>query len=96
MGANEFLSYLESGRRIGSGLAAHLFMPKAAQEALRITTKINSQYHSPEEIRALMSELTGKPVDKNFRMFPPFYTDFEKNINLGKKVFINSGRGFQD
>ena len=29
-------------------------------------------------------------------MFPPFYTDFGKNIKLGKNVFINAGCCFQD
>ena len=58
-------------------------------EAVRITTELNSSYHTPEEIRELMSELTGKPVDETFRMHPPFYSDFGKNITLGKDVFIN-------
>ena len=29
-------------------------------------------------------------------MFPPFYTDFGKNIHVGKNVFINSCCQFQD
>ena len=29
-------------------------------------------------------------------MFPPFYTDFGKNITLGENVFINAGCKFQD
>lgn len=43
-----------------------------------------------------MSYLIGKKVDETFRIFPPFYTDFGKNITLGKNVFINSGTHFQD
>lgn len=43
-----------------------------------------------------MSYLIGKKVDETFRIFPPFYTDFGKNITLGKNVFINSGTYFQD
>jgi len=35
-------------------------------------------------------------VDDTFRLFPPFYTDFGKNITIGKDVFINSGCHFQD
>lgn len=66
------------------------------QDAIRITMKLNNQYHTPEKIIEIMSELTGKPVDKTFRLFPPFYTDFGKNITIGKNVFINSGCHFQD
>lgn len=61
-----------------------------------ITAKLNAAYHTPEEIVVLMAELTGRPVDASFRMFPPFYTDFGKNITLGKNVFINACCCFQD
>lgn len=29
-------------------------------------------------------------------VFPPFYSDFGKNITLGRRIFINSGCRFQD
>ncbi|MCM1158508.1 MAG: sugar O-acetyltransferase [Bacteroidales bacterium] len=66
------------------------------QEAVRIGMELNSQYHTPEEIREIMGRLTGKRVDDTFRLFPPFYTDFGKNITIGNDVFINSGCHFQD
>lgn len=66
------------------------------QDAIRITMKINNSYHTPEELVSLISELTGKDVDETVRLFPPFYTDFGKNISFGKNVFINSGCHFQD
>lgn len=66
------------------------------QEAIRIGMELNTQYHTPEEIREIMGRLTGKKMDETFRLFPPFYTDFGKNISIGKDVFINSGCHFQD
>ncbi len=66
------------------------------QEAQRISMELNNQYHTPEEIREIMSRLTGRRIDDSFRLFPPFYTDFGKNIHIGKDVFINSGCHFQD
>ena len=66
------------------------------QEAIQISMEINACYHAPEELRALMGRLTGKKIDDTFRLFPPFYTDFGKNISIGKEVFINSGCHFQD
>ncbi|MBD5168991.1 MAG: sugar O-acetyltransferase [Oscillibacter sp.] len=66
------------------------------QEAIQITMEINNRYHTPEELIALMEQLTGKTVDPSFRLFPPFYTDFGKNITIGRDVFINSGCHFQD
>ena len=66
------------------------------QEAIRIGMELNNRYHTPEEIREIMGTLTGKKVDESFRLFPPFYTDFGKNITIGRDVFINSGCHFQD
>lgn len=66
------------------------------QEAIQIGMELNTQYHSPEELREIMGRLTGKKIDESFRLFPPFYTDFGKNITIGKDVFINSCCHFQD
>lgn len=66
------------------------------QEAIKIGMELNNQYHTPEEIREIMGRLTGRKIDDKFRLFPPFYTDFGKNIKIGRKVFINSGCHFQD
>lgn len=91
-----FLKHLDRGQAVQGGSEAHLFMHSVSQEALRLTAEINSRYHKPEELRALFSQLTGKPVDESFGLFPPFYTDCGKNIHIGKHVFINMGCKFQD
>ncbi|MDR2455281.1 MAG: sugar O-acetyltransferase [Deltaproteobacteria bacterium] len=96
MRAEDCLARLRRGEYVKTGSELHLFLHEAAQEALRLTAKLNSGYRSPEEVRAIMAELTGKPVDESFGLFPPFYTDCGKNISLGKGVFINSGCRFQD
>lgn len=72
------------------------FFNAICQDAIRISIELNCQYHTPEEIRGIMGRLTGKKIDDSFRLFPPFYTDFGKNITIGKDVFINSGCHFQD
>lgn len=91
-----FLNQLNSGEVVKGGSAAHQFMHGASQEAIRITTLLNSAYHTQEEIVALFSQLTGKLVDASFGLFPPFYTDCGKNITVGRRVFINMGCKFQD
>ena len=96
MDLNTFLEHLNSGKPVHGGSETHLFMHGVSQEALRITAEINGSYHTPEELRALFSELTGRPTDKSFGLFPPFYTDCGKNIHVGKNVFINMGCKFQD
>lgn len=71
-------------------------MNDMSNEARRITFEMNNAYHTPEEVRNLLSRLFGKNVDESFRVFPPFYTDFGKNITVGKNVFINACCHFQD
>lgn len=95
MDLNTLLTHLNSGEPLIPGTEAHLYMLGISQEAQRITAEMNSGYHDPAELCRLFSELTGKTVD-SIGLFPPFYTDFGKNITLGKNVFINSGCRFQD
>lgn len=61
-----------------------------------LTAQLNGAYHTPEEVRTIFSKIIGEYVDEGFCLFPPFYTDFGKNIHVGKNVFINSGCHFQD
>lgn len=72
------------------------FMNEQSDEARRITFELNGKYHTQEEVRALLSRLFGRKVDDSVRLFPPFYTDFGKNIHVGRNVFINAGCHFQD
>lgn len=96
MTEKEFLTYASEGKPIAAGSPMHQTMHRMSQEALRITAEINSRYHTPEELRRLMSALTGKPLDDTFAMFPPFHTDCGKNITIGSGTFINMGCSFQD
>ena len=96
MDLEKFLEHLNSGKPVRGCSEAHLFMHGVSQEALRLTAEINGSYHPPEELRALFSQLIGRPVDESFGLFPPFYTDCGKNIHIGKNVFINMGCKFQD
>ena len=91
-----FLDHLNRGLPVEGGSPVHQFMHQLSQEALAITGMLNTGYHPPEEIRALFSQLIGKPVDESFTLFPPFTTDCGKNLSLGKEVFLNAGCRFQD
>ena len=96
MNTQEFIYHMNSGKEIIGGSEIHRYMMQISQEAIKITAELNSGYHEPEDIRRLFSKLIGKPVDKDFCLFPPFTADCGKNIHLGKGVFINSGCRFQD
>ncbi len=96
MNIQDFLNYMNSGHTVKADSEIHQTMHLLSQEAIKITMQINTVYHTPEKIIALMQALTGKNIDGSFRLFPPFYTDCGKNITIGKRVFINTGCKFQD
>ena len=92
----DFLAHVNSGALIEAGSPHHRFMQMAAQDALRILAELNTGYRTPEEVRALLTQLTGKEVDESVTLFPPFFCEFGQNLALGKDVFINLGCRFQD
>jgi acetyltransferase-like isoleucine patch superfamily enzyme len=96
MELQDFLDHVQRGALIEGGSEAHLFMHGAAQQALRIVAEINTGYRTPEEVRVLLSELTGREVDQSVVVFPPFHSEFGKNLTLGAGVFVNMGCRFQD
>lgn len=96
MTVEEFLAYMNAGKTSVSGSDVHKVMVRLADEAQQITAVINTGYHPQSQLRELMSELIGKPIDESFALFPPFTTDCGKNTTIGKGVFINSGCRFQD
>jgi acetyltransferase-like isoleucine patch superfamily enzyme len=65
-------------------------------EAQKLIAEINTGYRTPQEVRELFERLTGAPIEASFWMLPPFYTDFGKNIRVGKNVFINHSCEFMD
>ncbi|WP_308660148.1 sugar O-acetyltransferase [uncultured Alistipes sp.] len=95
MEIEEFKEYVKRGEALSSE-EIHRFMNRKSDEARRITFRLNTAYHTPDEVRGLLSELFGYRVPESLRVFPPFYTDFGRNITVGRDVFINACCHFQD
>ncbi len=95
MTLKEFLDYVPTRGPLNTE-GMHRLMNEMSEEARRVTFRLNSAWHSQEEIRALLGELFGRPVPDTLRVFPPFYSDFGKNIHVGEHVFINACCHFQD
>lgn len=91
-----FLAYMKQGIAVPADSAYQRYMTQLSFEARKITAMLNNHYHDAAEIRALFSQLTGQELDEGFGLFPPFYTDCGKHIQVGKNVFINAGCHFQD
>lgn len=97
MNMEEFIEFCRAGNPIsGDDKEMHGLLTDVSFEAQRITMELNTSFHSKEEITDIFTELTGREVGESLMCFPPFYTDFGKNITMGKNVFFNTGCSFQD
>ena len=95
MNLSEFLAFAATRRPLDTEEIGR-FMDEMSDSARRITFELNGSYHTPDEVRVLLSELFGYRVPETLRVFPPFYADFGKNITVGEHVFINACCHFQD
>lgn len=95
MTTEDFKEFVKTDQALDSE-DIHRYMDKMSNEARRITFLLNTAYRTPDEVRELLSELFGYEVPSSLRVFPPFYTDYGKNINIGEEVFINACCHFQD
>jgi acetyltransferase-like isoleucine patch superfamily enzyme len=50
----------------------------------------------PEEMRRLLSRITGTEIHESSAIFPPFHVNYGKHTKIGKNVFINFDCVFLD
>ena len=55
-----------------------------------------NQSTDPEEMRALLSQITGTEIDESSAIFPPFHVNYGRHTKIGKNVFINFDCVFLD
>lgn len=90
MNIEDFKEYVKMKRALDTE-EIHRFMDEMSNEARRITFRLNTAYHTTDEVRELLSELLGYQVPQSLRVFPPFYADFGKNITIGNNAVVAAG-----
>ena len=95
MNIEDFKEYVKTKQALDTE-EIHRFMDEMSDEARHVTFRLNTAYHTPDEVRDMLSEVFGYQVPQSLRVFPTFYTDFGKNIVVGEHVFINACCHFQD
>lgn len=83
MNIEDFKEYVKTEQALDTE-EIHRFMDEMSNEARRVTFRLNTAYHTPDEVRGLLSDLFDYEVPQSLRVFPPFYTDFGKNIIIGE------------
>ncbi len=69
---------------------------EVVSKTIQLCVEMNAMATSVNQVRGKLSEIIGKEIDESTAIFPPFYTNFGRNISLGKNVFINHACSFLD
>ena len=93
---NHVIERMRRGERITESDPDFPRLWEEVETTRRLVGELNTGYHSPDEVRALLEQIWEQPLDASVRMFPPFYTAFGKLTRVGKEVFINFGCTFLD
>src|SRR5688500_4749326 len=67
----------------------------ACNDTRKLLASLNGAIDA-DEIRKLLSEITGCDVDATTMVFPPFQVNYGRNTKIGKGVFINFDCTFLD
>jgi acetyltransferase-like isoleucine patch superfamily enzyme len=67
-----------------------------ASRTIWLCVRMNATATDADQVREILSEITGIEIDESTVVFPPFYTNFGQSIRLGKNVFINHACSFLD
>lgn len=93
MTKKDIFSRLRSGEAIPMNDPDYGQIREAVNRTLHLLAKLNAVGHI-DQVRMILGEIIGTPVDASTTIFPPFHTNLGRNISLGKKVFINHSCSF--
>ena len=70
-------------------------MRDASYVSKKLLVQMNNS-SDPEQIRELLSQITGTEIDQSVAGFTPLYINYGKHTKIGKNVFINFNCTFLD
>lgn len=86
---------LEAGERVlGAEFRA---MSERVREVTALTSRLNAlPFDDDAGKAALFEQILGRPLPPRATIYPPFYTDHGRGLELSERVFINQGCTFLD
>jgi acetyltransferase-like isoleucine patch superfamily enzyme len=85
---NDIFERLRNGETIPSTDPEAYKLREASFATKKLLVQLNSSSDA-EEIRGLLSLITGSEIDETITVFTPLYLNYGKHIKIGKNVFIN-------
>ncbi|KMT22517.1 sugar O-acetyltransferase [Clostridium cylindrosporum] len=92
----ELLDKIQTSEFISSEDPIFTQINEILENTLKLTSELNTGYKTPQEVRNILSKITGNKLDSSVQVLTPFNTDFGSNIRLGKNIFINKSCMFVD
>jgi acetyltransferase-like isoleucine patch superfamily enzyme len=86
---------LKNGETITPGDSQSMELREESFNTMKLVHQMNNS-SNPEQIRILLSQITGKEIDESTTLFPPLHINYGKNTTIGKNVFINFDCVFLD
>lgn len=87
---------MTNGEILTSSSPEFALMCKISTKTRKELAKLNSKWYNDTKLQELFAKITKTTINKTLRLTLPFYSDFGRNIHLGKNVFINACCHFQD
>jgi acetyltransferase-like isoleucine patch superfamily enzyme len=91
----DILQRLKAGEPIRLDDPQYGVIHEIVNRTLRLSSQMNSA-GDVNEIRNILSAITGKEIDESTTIFAPLYVNFGQFISVGKNVFINHACSFLD
>lgn len=64
------------------------------QRTMRLAAEMNTGWHTDDEVRHYMSQITGREVPDTLRIFTPFHINYGLSTSFGVDSFVNFGCTF--
>lgn len=61
---------------------------------MQLVAELNTGYHSEEEVREYLHQITGRDIPDTVRIFPPFNINYGGSTTFGANSFVNFGCTF--
>lgn len=88
MDGNDIFERLRAGEVMDATDPQAYKLREESYKTKELLLKLNSTA-DPAEIRSILSQITGAPIDESVAVFTPFHVNYGKNTKIGKNVFIN-------
>src|SRR5688572_20182808 len=94
-GTNDIFARLRNGETVPFNDPEYHKLRDVSFITRKLLLQLN-QSPDPEEMRDLLSRITGTQIDESSAIFPPFYVNYGRHTTIGKNVFINFDCVFLD